>query len=198
MDRPVLRGVALGADGSAGERLGLTVADGRSLLGGVVLAWTAEGGGILGLDLEGVPAGGPLPRRTVVTPADVPGTADTAHPVGAVAVDHVVVLTGDVERTLDGLGVPARRVEQRAGRTYAYVVVATSLLEVVGPTEPDDRPAHLWGLALTVADLDAALELLGEGAGPARPAVQPGRRIATVRHETLGLGVPTVLLDPRA
>ena len=77
------------------------------------------------------------------------------------------------------------------------MVVETSLLEVAGPAVADARPARPWGLALTVADLDAAVALLGDACGPPRDAVQPGRHIATVDHEALGLGVPTVLLSPR-
>ena len=54
-------------------------------------------------------------------------------------------------------------------------------------------PATFWGLVFVVADLDAAGAVLGDRLGPARDAVQPGRRIATVRREA-GLGLPVALI----
>ena len=57
-------------------------------------------------------------------------------------------------------------------------------------------PAWFWGLVINVEDLDAAAEHIGpDGIGAVTPAVQPGRRIATVRAE-LGLGVPVALMTP--
>lgn len=189
-----LQGIRLGTTGDALRRLGLTTDDaGRAGVGGVTLE-PASGEGILGLDLRGAPADGPLPLVDVAPAAgqDVPD-----HPVGAIAVDHVVVLCGDVQATIAALGTTPRRVDRRDGRTYGFVVAETALLEFVGPSTADDRPAHLWGLALTVADLDAAAAHLGDACGEPKDAVQPGRRIATVRHERLDLAVPTVLLSPR-
>lgn len=185
-----LTGIRLGTTPAALRALGLWLTDGAAGVGGVTIA-TGPGEGIVGLDLEGAPARGPLPLTTV------PAVPDGDHALGATAVDHVVVLTGDVDRTIDALGVAPRRRDERDGRVYGFVVVETALLEVVGPVTPDDRPARPWGLALTVADLDAAVAFLGDACGEPRPAVQPGRRIATVRHEALGIGVPTVLLSPR-
>ncbi len=80
---------------------------------------------------------------------------------------------------------------------YAYIVAGTCLIEVVAPAEPDDRPATLWGMALSVRDLDAAVSYLGDACGTPKGAVQPGRRIATVRGDVLGLTTPLVLLSPR-
>ena len=45
-----------------------------------------------------------------------------------------------------------------------------------------DRPARFWGLALLVGDIERTVEELGEHVGTVRPAVQPGRRIATLRR----------------
>ncbi len=188
-----LTGIRLGTTAAALRRLGLDVDGDRAGVGGVTIeaGGTGAGDGILGIAVEGADPAGSLP---LVEVAPVP---DGAHPLGATAVDHVVVLAGDVDAAVTGLGATARRIEERGGRRYAYVVAGTALLEFVGPAVPEDRPPHLWGLALTVADLDAAVAWLGEGCGAPKDAVQPGRRIATVRHEVLGLGVPTVLLSPR-
>lgn len=188
---PRLRGVRLGGSPGSLEALGLDARDGRATVGGVVLA--AGGGDRMALDVEGV-VDGVLPPCEPVVPA--PAT-EGPHPLGAVAVDHVVVLCGDVEATIDALGVAPRRVEVRSGRRYGFVVARTALLEFVGPEATDDRPPRPWGIGLAVADLDAAVAWLGPACGPPRDAVQPGRRIATVRHEAVGLGAPTVLLSPR-
>ena len=53
-----------------------------------------------------------------------------------------------------------------------------------------------FGLALTVADLDATGALLGEHLGDQKDAVQDGRRIATLRHKELGMSVATALMSP--
>lgn len=55
-------------------------------------------------------------------------------------------------------------------------------------------PARFWGLVLIVDDLDAAHELLGaDRISAPKDAVQPGRRIATIRTE-VGLGMPVALM----
>ena len=49
-----------------------------------------------------------------------------------------------------------------------------------------------------VDDLDAAVASFSEGhVSEPRPAVQEGRRIATVRRDA-GLGLPVALMTPRA
>lgn len=185
-----LTGIRLGTTPAALRGLGLALDGTAAAVGGVTLA-AGPGEGLVGLDLVGAPADGPLPL------VDVPPATARDHPSGATAVDHVVVVTGDVDRTIAALGTTPRRRDERGGRVYGFVVVGTAVLEVVGPVAPTGRPATLWGIALTVADLEAAVALLGDACGPSREAVQPGRRIATVDHTALGLGVPTVLLSPR-
>jgi hypothetical protein len=70
------------------------------------------------------------------------------------------------------------------------------ILEVVErPDIASDEPARLWGLVFVVNDLDAAVERLGPDViGAPRDAVQPGRRIATLRSGA-GLGVPLALMS---
>lgn len=185
-----LQGIRLGTTPAALTALGLTVDGDRAGVGGVTLE-AAPGEGLLGLDLDGAAAEPPLPL------VDIAPVEDGTHPLGATAVDHVVVLAGDVRGAIHDLGAEPRRIEERDGRVYGFVVAETALLEFVGPAATDPRPPRLWGLALTVRDLDAAAALLGDACGAPKDAVQPGRRIATVRHDAIGLGVPTVLLSPR-
>ncbi|HEY8865706.1 MAG TPA: hypothetical protein VIM22_02145, partial [Solirubrobacteraceae bacterium] len=72
------------------------------------------------------------------------------------------------------------------------------ILEVVGPVGDDaSAPATFWGLVVVVGDLDAAVATLGDRVGTPRQAVQPGRRIATLRGEA-GLGVPVAFMTPHS
>jgi hypothetical protein len=102
-------------------------------------------------------------------------------------------------------GLDLRRIREQptpAGAPrQAFFRLGQEILEVV--QEPDaaiardggaDRPARLWGLALTVEDLDRTVERLAGDVGAARPAVQPGRRIATVGRSA-GLSVPVALMS---
>jgi len=58
-----------------------------------------------------------------------------------------------------------------------------------------DRPAFFWGLAFVAPDLDATVASLGDHVSEIRDAVQPGRRIATLRRSA-GLAVPIALITP--
>jgi hypothetical protein len=69
------------------------------------------------------------------------------------------------------------------------------VLEVIGPAQPaGDGPARLWGLAFTVADLDATAVFLGDRLHPPKDAVQEGRRIATV-DKSAGSTVPIAFMS---
>jgi catechol 2,3-dioxygenase-like lactoylglutathione lyase family enzyme len=149
-------------------------------------------------------------------PADVDGVPTAAshrpapepagHPNGAVAIDHVVLRSPDVDRTVAavtaGLGLDVRRVRHAGGDPpvrQVFFRLGEVVLELIGPEEPDPedrRPARLWGLAHTVADLDTTAAVLGDRLGPVRPAVQAGRRIATLRHRELGMSVATAFMSP--
>ena len=85
-------------------------------------------------------------------------------------------------------------------RRQAFYRLGEVILEVVGPTDPEgDSPARLWGLVTVVPDEEAPAETLGPLLGSFRDAVQPARRIATVRRDA-GLSVPLAVLtlDPRS
>jgi catechol 2,3-dioxygenase-like lactoylglutathione lyase family enzyme len=143
------------------------------------------------------------PRRGIVgwTLGEEPaGEAAGPHPNGAVRVDHVVMLSPDLDRTvaeLEGQGFDLRR--RREGPTpggstlQAFFLAGEPILEVVqapkgtSVARDPDGPARLWGLAFAVEDLGRTADALGELLGRPRDAVQPGRRIATLRPEA-GLG----------
>jgi hypothetical protein len=152
------------------------------------------------------------PRRGIVGWAldspDVPAAPAAPHPNGAVAVDHVVMLSPDFDTTVEELesqGFELRRMREGAtpgGSTrQAFFRAGEPILEVVqapeGSSVARDRggPARLWGLACVVEDMEATAAALGDLLGSPREAVQPGRRIATLRSEA-GLGPALAFMTP--
>lgn len=160
------------------------------------LAGEAAGEGILGWELRGGVAGdldGLPTARAEGKPATGPD-----HPNGALGIDHVVVLTPDLERTtraLEECGINRRRVREAGAARQAFFRLGEVILEVVSSGEVPAGPARFWGLVVTVADLDAVAGRLGEDLGAPREAVQPGRRIATARRSA-GLGLPVAFMTP--
>jgi len=123
------------------------------------------------------------------------------HANGAVELDHLVVLTGSLERTCgaiaDATGAPLKRVRDLGATRQGFHRIGRGglIVEVVERGEVGDDPASFWGLVVNVSDLDGAVERAGpELVGLAKDAVQPGRRIATVRTEA-GLGLPVAMMS---
>ncbi len=136
---------------------------------------------------------------SVVEPA-APVFAD--HPVGAVGLDHVVVTTPDLERTSAALaeatGCELKRVRQVGTMRQGFHRIGPGglIVELVERPDVPDGPATFWGLVVNVEDLDAACALIGaDRVSAPKDAVQPGRRIATMRPE-VGLGLPVALMTP--
>jgi len=136
------------------------------------------------------------------------GPVPTTHPIGITALDHVVAITPALDRTVAALqaaGLDLRRVREEptpAGAPrQAFFRLGEVILEVVQAPEDaiersggPDGPAFFWGLAFKVADLDATVAAIGEErCSPPRPAVQRGRRIATLRRSA-GLALPVALM----
>ena len=196
--RPELDAIVLGDPPHVWQRLGFTVRDGNEVsLGGVRLCLGADGDGIVGWSLRGLRRDADL-DGLAASPSDTPPPDPVEHPLGATGVDHVVALTPDLDRTVGKLtdaGFDLRRVREAGeGSRQAFFVLGPCLLELGGPADGDVR---FWGITLVVDDLDAAAERLGDRLGPVKDAVQPGRRIATLRREA-GVGVPVALMTPRA
>ena len=159
---------------------------GRCWLGEVAVTLApGTGRGITGWTVEGIdrPVDG-LP--TIDLPPPEPVEAAALHPNGTTAVDHVVVTTPDLDRTvaaLEAAGLEARRTRDAGRIRQVFFRLGDPVLEVVGPPEPSgDAPARFFGLALTVADLEVTAAALGDALGEVKDAVQPGRRIVTLRR----------------
>jgi hypothetical protein len=195
--RPELDELVLGDPPEAWEALGFAAVDGIVALGGVRLRLTGRGGGIAGWSMRGIELDADLDGLPT-TVSEAPPPEPLAHPIAAVALDHVVALTPDFDRTagkLRAAGLDYRRTRDAGnGFRQAFFVLGPCLLELGGPAEVPQ--ARFWGLTLVVEDLDAAAERLGDRLGSVKDAVQAGRRIATVRREA-GLGVPVALMTRR-
>ncbi|HEU5151101.1 MAG TPA: hypothetical protein VFU19_11415 [Iamia sp.] len=210
--------IAESPEGWAG--VGFAVDGGRCRIGGVTLDLVGPdaGDGVVGWGLRHLPAGAATDLDGFpTTPADGPtsrrdGTDGTRapgpHPCGVTAVDHIVLLTDDLDRTVGGaaaVGLTPRRWRDHAlpdgtPVRQAFFVVGEMVLELVAPAERPEHPrpgVRSFGIALVCPDLAVARAALGPGLGSDRPAVQPGRRIATVRHRDLGLRTPIALMTPR-
>jgi hypothetical protein len=193
--RPELRALTIGGPRAPWDSLGLAA----PAMGGVALRFNEVAPpGIRGWVLHGLAADADLDGLPTTVTGAPPATAPrSAHPLGVVAIDHVVAVTPDVERTaarLAAAGLDRRRSRRAGDVTQVFFVLGPCLLELAGPS--DDAAPRFWGLTLVVEDLDAAAERLGDDLGAIRDAVQPGRRIATVRRRA-GLGVPLALMTPR-
>jgi hypothetical protein len=198
----VLAELLLGGSAAPWDRLGFAAdEDGGLRIGSVRLRFAGgEPRGIEGWALVG--ASGDELDGLATRAAELSNPGEPAvHPNGALRLDHVVVFTPDLERTFAALaasGLELRRVRDAGSPEHpvrqGFYRLGEVVLEVVGDVEPDG-PARFWGLVAVVEDLDALAARLGDDLGAPRDAVQPGRRIATVR-ESAGLGVPLAFMTP--
>ena len=141
-------------------------------------------GGSASADLDGLPTG--------ISRYAEPQLLAGGHPNGVLAIDHVVAISPDLDRTVGRLqrggtgsaprarGADARRA--RRGRPSSGS--GREILEVVAEPEEvteraggSDRPAIFWGLALLTPDLDRATDCIR--APPGRAA---RRRAAGAEH----------------
>lgn len=170
----------------------------------VRLVGRGRGTGVVGWSLREVPVGTTELDGLPTTRSEEEPALPATHPLGVTRLDHVVVASPDLARTVEAfaaVGLEVRRVRdtELAGAPLRQVFLRLGevVLELIGaPDATGEGPATFWGLTHTVADLDAAAALLGEHAGRVKDAVQPGRRITTVRHRALDLSIATALMSP--
>jgi hypothetical protein len=196
--RAELVALEVGDPPEAWEALGFSVSPDRAIeLGGVRVQLGADGEGIVSWTLRGIDwtdAIDGLPTRVIdqSVARDVVGS----HPNGAIAVDHVVILTPDFDRTAAAVaaaGMPLRREAERNGARQGFRRLGPAIMEIVQAA--DVGGTRFWGLVVIVSDLDALAERFGDLLSEIRPAVQPGRRIAPLRSKA-GLGPAIAFMDP--
>lgn len=205
---PTLDELHIAAAPDTWEAAGFDVRDGVVEVGSVrlrldgngdrrgITSWSVRDAGSLELDgLE-------------TTASDTVPAAGGVHPNGAVAIDHVVVISPDLDRTsqvLRDAGFDLRRVREGdtpgGSRRQAFFRMSEVILEVVQAPEgtklaaDPDGPARLWGIAFLVEDLGTPAAVLGDTLSEPRDAVQPGRRIASVASAA-GLGPAIAFMTP--
>ena len=183
MQAPVLAAITVASDPAAWADAGFSVADRTVTVDGVSIEFVEGDGGIVDWTLGDT----------------TPDANSTVHANGVTEIDHVVMLTPSLDQTireLKGQGLELRRI--REGETgmgtyrQAFFRVGRPVLEVVEA----DEPVRFWGITFTTADIAASASFLGDKLGRVKDAVQPGRRIATVRKDA-GLGLPVALISPK-
>jgi hypothetical protein len=196
--RPELAALQIADPPELWTALGFSVAGARTNLGGIEIRLGVPGTGIVGWSVGGVRAGDIDGLHT--STATHPQSTAVSHPNGAIGLDHVVIVTPEFDRTaaaLDEAGMPLRRIRDAGNFRQGFRRLGPAILELVeasgGDTPPG--PARFWGLVIIVSDLDALSARLGDRVGDVKRAVQPGRRIATLR-EHAGLGARVAFMDP--
>ncbi|UXA17228.1 VOC family protein [Mycobacterium sp. SMC-4] len=163
-----------------------------------------HGSGIVGWSLTGLPQDAPRDLDGIPTEGCGPDPARPAtHDNGVTGIDHVVLMSPDLDRTVRALaavGVAPRRERdvELGGRPLRQIFfrLGEVILEVIGyPARPTEGPSTLWGITYVVADIDATAAFFGERTGPVKKAVQPGRRITTVRNLDFGMSVRTAMIS---
>lgn len=188
--RPTLDELVIADEPGAWERLGFSVDRGRLTIGATRLRLVGRdaGSGIVSWSLRGLLSTQLDGLATERSETALPGAS--THPNGARAIDHVVVFSPDFDRTVRALqdgGIDLRRTRDADAvrpMRMAFFRVGEAILELVEQRDAPDpeADASFWGLVVAVADLEVTVANLGEHAGAVHDAVQPGRRIATVRR----------------
>jgi hypothetical protein len=214
---PVLVGLDAAGTPDAWRTAGFTVDDDGTVSIGQVRVTVGVGRrGISAWTLTGVPPTTSIDGLRTSVASDG-ATAGRAHPNGALRIDHLVVWSGDDARTvraLEAIGFVVRRVREdaRPGQRQTFLRAGEVIVELVASTNTSDADtsrtgtsgtdtsgadprAGFYGIAVTVTDLDACGTLLGDTLGPIGDAVQPGRRIATLRGNRIGLPVPIAFMN---
>jgi hypothetical protein len=192
--------IRVGDSPDAWRAIGFTVADGVCEINGVLVRLTGSGTGITDWTLRGFP-------RDFASIDGIPTATSTAEPSGSSShangvtrIDHVVLMTPDLGRTaaaLTELGLEIRRERDAGAFRQLFLKLGDVILEVVGPQQTGSGESHLWGLTFVVDDLDATATFLGDRIGRVKDAVQPGRRITTLRGREIGVSPAIAFMTER-
>ncbi len=200
MSSPRLAGLTIADHPERWQALGFAVGEGGVCeLDGVRLALGAAGRGITSWSLSGVAPAEQIDGLSTeaVTDRNAPG-GSAGHPNGALALDHVVVLSPSYDRTaaaLDAVGLGLKRERDGGGFRQGFRRIGPAILELVEAPSASPGPARFWGLVVIVSDLEALAAQLGDRLRSVHDAVQSGRRIATL-SDRAGLSVKLAFMTP--
>ena len=203
-----LQRIVIGDDPDSWRSAGFSVLDNEMVFGKTVveLAGTANGRGVLGWAIEGVTSN--IESITSIAPSGttlaVEQRTGLDNTNAVFAIDHVVIETGDLDRTVAAfteVGIKERRQGQMTTslgeRRQSFLWAGRVIIEIVAPVTADPNVAmRVWGLALVSANLATTSHVLAENMSEPRNAVQPGRKIATIDTSALDISVPLVVMSP--
>jgi hypothetical protein len=191
--------------------LGFRVRDGQVRVHSATLTLgiAPPGEGIVGWTLAGLERDGDidgLPTRRVPSQSGQRFRLAPTAGNGVTAIDHVVVATPRLDgfaAELAERGPALRRLAVVGGRRMGFRRLGPggAILEVV--EAPDAAATAFWGVTFRIGAPAGGVESLDElcagnrFVGEPRPAVQAGRRIATVAREA-GLSTRVAFIDPEA
>jgi len=206
--RPTIDELVVGDEPAAWAAAGFTVDDDGTCRIGAVrvrLAGRADRPGLRAWSLRGIdPPADDAVDGLPTTASDRAPVEPATHANGVTGLDHVVLFSSDGPRTAAAItqaaGLDVRRIRE-AGTDGArmrqwFFRLGAVILELVAPDEGDGRPTAFFGLAMNVDDIDALPGLYGEQVTTPKDAVQPGRRIASLRHRALDISVPIAFMTP--
>jgi hypothetical protein len=149
--KPRLRQLNIGGDPAAWSAAGFAVSESATAAGTVRIDF-ASGEGILGWRMEGAEAADVdgLPLAPLAPLADGQA-AERPHANGVTQIDHVVLLTPDLERTtgaLEVIGVERRRVREvetdDGTLRQGFFRLGEVILEVISHPGIEPGPARFW------------------------------------------------------
>ena len=139
-----------------------------------------------------------------LTSSSIDAYPRSVHPNGVTQIDHLVVTTADCDRTtraFESSGIHPRRVRtfgnDQAKMRQTFFWLGDVILELVGPDQSEaNSHAMFWGLALISDNLQATADYLGEKCTQVKPAVQPGRKITTIKTREIGITTSLAVMSP--
>ena len=204
--KPTIDRLIVGDEPEAWAAAGFTVDDDRICRIGSVrveLAGRSAGKGMRRWSLRDADAPDEIDGIPTATSAE-PAAEGAEHANGTLRIDHLVLASGDGERTAAAItaatGLEVLRV--RESGTYGSPMVqrffrlGEVVLELISTAEVIEAPTRFFGIAVDVDDLDALAGYYGPRIGAVKEAVQPGRRIATLRHKDLDMSVAVAFMSP--
>ena len=186
------------------QAIGLEVTDGVARVGGIALRFVQptpeQPAGVVGWGLLGSPTSLDTIDGLVTTHLEAPPDGPGEHSLGIAGFDHLVVMTSSLERTSAAIeaatGEPLKRIREAGAIRQGFHRLGELIIEVVESHQVTAPLASFWGFAWNLTDLHETCGQLGPSLVSApKPAVQPGRFIASVRA-TAGLGLPLALMTP--
>lgn len=202
--RPRLLALTIGARPDAWRAVGFAPDDAGAFRAGDVIVQLAPDApaGIAGWALSEPVAGLPVSPATVD-----PGMVPSDHPNGVTGIDHVVIATTDLDEATGALVAAGCEVRgERAGSVggrdivQRFLPLQNALVELVSDTKPGTPGgpgASFWGVTFICPGLDLGIPALGPQVSAPRPAVQPGRFIATAGRAA-DLGTRVAFMTPRS